>query len=155
MSCRYSNTPEENDPLEISSESLINSSENQIDARVNYQITSNNETTSYFTDETISDHHSLEVDQSAGNAPCQIVQRHDKRKRGGDIELKQRSTLKTLKTGHDKIDVLLSIKNELPEKNSLLTEASRNFVVSQLNPIMNCFSNYYYFNDGKDEFVAK
>lgn len=67
--------------------------------------------------------------------------------------MSQRLNFQTLKTGHEKINMLLSIKNELPEKKSSLTEAARNFVVNQLNSIVDCFSNH--FNEKQDEFVAK
>ena len=58
-----------------------------------------------------------------------------------------------MRTGMEKLNCLLQIKNSLPSDSDNLTEGARNFVHQCLNPITNCFEKH--FNKDKHKFIEK
>ena len=71
-----------------------------------------------------------------------------KRKRGGTNDLEERATMKKMKTGDLKLDLIIRLNDAAPDDNSQLTEGARFFV-----PIHSCFLNHFQAN--KDAFLAK
>lgn len=74
------------------------------------------------------------------------------KKRGGDDDSLERKKLKSLNSGAEKLEMLLSIKQNLPSSMSALTEGARNIVITQLHPILNCYRNH--FRSNQEEFLA-
>eukprot|EP00474_Spongospora_subterranea_P008875 CRZ09333.1 hypothetical protein [Spongospora subterranea] len=78
-------------------------------------------------------------------------------KRGGDFEPPSRAKLrsKPAPSPMEKLQILMAIRDEIMQKpvEAQITEKCRNFVVTCLNPLLNCLQ--YHFNNDQVAFLAK
>jgi len=75
-----------------------------------------------------------------------------KKKRGGSNDLVERMNVKKVK-GEHKLELLIRLKESLPQDLNELTENARSFVQSSLNPVMLCYTSHY--SSDKNLFMAK